>query len=229
MDLFAYLPQIYFYAKDREHRYVGVNEPVLRDVFDLGSASDLLGKTDADFQPPTLADAYHQEDRKVFDGGQTIANQVWLVPHIRGTPRWYKSTKTPLKDRLGNVLGLAGVMYPITTPAEQSQSFRELSPVIRHIESNYTQSISMEAMATSVGLSKSHFNQRFRELLRMSPTKFVLSRRMEHARRLLTETDDTITNIAVAVGFYDQSHFTKKFRQFAGITPLAYRKRYRSN
>ncbi|MFG0287213.1 MAG: PAS domain-containing protein, partial [Rhodopirellula sp. JB044] len=150
--LFRYLPRAYFYAKDAEHRYIAVNPPVLRDVFGLEQEEDLIGRTDADFQPPTLAEAYHQEDRRVMRGGVTIANQVWLVPHIHGTPHWYKSTKTPLHNPDGDVIGIAGVMYPIDTPEEQSQSFRELTPAIRFIEANFTQAVSMKELAELVGL-----------------------------------------------------------------------------
>ncbi|MCM2372635.1 AraC family transcriptional regulator [Aporhodopirellula aestuarii] len=228
IELFRYLPTVYFYAKDAKHRYIAVNRPVLRDVFGLNSDEDLLGKTDADFQPPTLAEAYHQEDRRVMEGGVTIANQVWLVPHIRGTPHWYKSTKTPLHDPQGSVIGVAGVMYPINTPEEQKQSFRELTPAIEFIESNFTQSISMKEMAARAGLSATHFNQRFRELLRMTPTQFLLARRVEHARRLLTQTDYSVADVSNATGFYDQSHFTKRFREVTGLTPLAYRKNFRA-
>ncbi|EMI58555.1 AraC family transcriptional regulator [Rhodopirellula sallentina] len=228
IELFRFLPNAYFYAKDAEHRYIAVNHPVLRDVFGLQREDDLLGRTDSDFQPPTLAEAYHQEDRRVMHGGTTIANQVWLVPHIRGTPHWYKSTKTPLRGPDGSVIGLAGVMYPIDTPEEQSQSFRELTPAIRFIEANFTQAVSMKELAELVGLSTTHFNQRFRELLRMTPTQFLLARRVEHARRMLTETEASVSEVSTATGFYDQSHFTKRFRQVTGLTPLAYRKKFRS-
>lgn len=228
IELFQFLPSVYFYAKDRQHRYISVNKPVLQEVFGLESPTELLGRTDADFQPPALAEAYHAEDRRVMDGGKTIANQAWLVPHIRGTPRWYRSTKTPLRDPHSQVIGVAGVMYPITTPEEQANSFRELSPVIQHIDANYTEPISMAAMAQQAGLSATHFNQRFRELLRMSPTQYLLSRRVERARRLLTESDDSIAAVGAAVGFYDQSHFTKRFRSVTGITPRAYRKQFGS-
>lgn len=226
MDLFAYLPSVYFYAKDHAHRYVGVNPPVLRDVFGLRDASELLGRTDAEFQPPTLAEAYHDEDRRVMNGGHTIANEVWLVPHVRGTPRWYKSTKTPLRNDHGRVIGLAGVMYPITTPEDQSLSFQELSPVMRYLDQHFTQAISMQAMADLVGLSTTHFNQRFRELLRMSPTQYVLARRIEYVRQLLVETDHSVAEIGAMAGFYDQSHFAKKFRQVTGLTPTGYRKKF---
>ena len=227
IGLFEYLPAVFFYAKDSAHRYIGVNNATLHEVFGLTSQEDLLGRTDADFQPPALAEAYHSEDRRVMDGGQAIPNQVWLVPHVRGTPRWYVSTKTPLRDPRNNVIGIAGVMYPIETPEEQASSFRELLPVIRYIDQHYTEVISMKDMAVMANLSATHFNARFREILRMSPSQYVLARRIQHAQNRLTVTSQSIAEIGMAAGFFDQSHFTKRFRKVTGMTPLAYRKRFR--
>ncbi len=227
IDLFNYLPAVLFYAKDRQHRYIGANPRNLEEVFGLKNLAQLLGRTDLEFQPPALAEAYHAEDRRVFAEGKTIANQLWLVPHVRGTPRWYISTKSPLRNPAGKVIGLAGVMYPVESPAKQKEIFRELLPVIRHIDKHYTEPISMQAMAELAGLSATHFNARFREVLRMPPSQFLLSRRVEHARRLLTETSKELGEIAIDSGFYDQSHFTKRFRRVTGITPKEYRKRFR--
>jgi AraC-like DNA-binding protein len=228
VELFDFLPTVYFYAKDTKHRYVGMNLPTLNDVFGLESLDELLGKTDSEFQPPALAQAYHAEDRRVMDGGQTIANQVWLVPHVRGTPRWYVSTKTPIRDPQGNVIGVAGVMYPIETPELQAAYFDELLPVVKYIDAHYTQPISMKAMADLAQLSPSHFNQRFRTILRMTPSEYVLSRRVQLAQQLLTESSTSIINIAASVGFYDQSHFTKRFHRITGLTPSAYRAKFRN-
>lgn len=227
-DLFDYLPAVYFYAKDRDHRYVGVNLATLTHVFGMERKAELLGRTDSEFQPPALAQAYHAEDRRVMDGGQIIPNQVWLVPHVKGTPRWYVSTKSPLIDPEGTVIGIAGVMYPIETPEEQATYFHELQPVVEYIDANYTESVSMNQMARLANLSASHFNQRFRSILRMSPTEYVLSRRIQHAQRMLTESSESISDISAAVGFYDQSHFTKRFRRMTGLTPAAFRRRFRS-
>ena len=227
LELFEHLPSVFFYAKDSQHRYIGVNRATLTEVFGLESSDALLGRTDAEFQPPALAEAYHSEDRRVMDGGQTIPGQVWLVPHVGGTPRWYVSTKTPLRNPKGTVIGLAGVMYPIETPEEESRSFRELLPVIRYIDDHYTEEISMKDMAAMAKLSATHFNARFREILRMSPSQYVLSRRIEHARHLLTDTSLRLAEIGASVGFFDQSHFTKRFRKVTGLTPRSYRQRFR--
>ena len=105
-----------------------------------------------------------------MEGGKTIPNQVWLVPHVRGTPRWYVSTKTPLLAPQGEVIGIAGAMYPVATPEEQATFFRELSPVIQFIDQHYTEAISMAEMAAMAKLSTTHFNARFRAIMRLSPT-----------------------------------------------------------
>ena len=226
-DLFEYLPSTYFYSKDAKHRYVGVNRLVLSNVFGLEHEEQLLGKTDLDFQPPILAEAYHAEDTRVMESKSILPNEVWLVPHVRGTPKWYVSTKTPLLDPNDQVLGIAGVMYPIETPSDQSAYFRELAPVIHHIEENYDEQISMSEMASKAGLGSTQFNQRFRELLRISPSDYLLKLRIEAAQRLLTTTDHSLGQISSAVGFYDQSHFAKRFRRVTGMSPSAYRKRFR--
>lgn len=226
--LFDFVPAVHFYAKDSEHRYVGINWATLNDVFGLEDKSELLGRTDSEFQPPALAQAYHAEDRRVMESGQPIPNQVWLVPHVRGTPRWYVSTKTPLVAPDDKVIGISGVMYPIETPEAQASYFHELSPVVAHIDAHYTETISMNEMARMADLSTTHFNQRFRSILRMSPTEYLLSRRIQHAQQLLSETSESISDIGAEVGFYDQSHFTKRFRRMTGLTPKAYRAQFRS-
>jgi len=183
IDLFDFLPSVYFYAKDCEHRYIGINKATLTNVFGLEDAAELFGRTDADFQPAALAEAYHAED--------------------------------------------VGVMYPIKTPKEQANYFQELTPVVKFIDANYTDQISMSEMADIAGLSATHFNQRFKAIFQMSPTAYVLSRRIQLAQKLLVETNKTISQVSAAVGFYDQSHFTKRFGRVTGLTPKAYRSQYR--
>lgn len=227
VELFDYLPSVLFFAKDTQHRYVAVNNRTLVDVFGLDDLSSLLGRSDSEFQPPALAEAYHAEDRRVMDSGCSIPNQVWLVPHVLGTPRWYVSSKTPLLAPDETVIGIAGVMYPIDTPEEQASFFHELMPAVRFMDANYTAAISMKEMASISNLSTTHFNARFRTILRMSPSAYILSRRIQDAQNRLTGTSESIADIAMGVGFFDQSHFTKRFRKFTGMTPLAYRKRFR--
>ena len=99
--------------------------------------------------------------------------------------------------------------------------------MIQYIEEHYEEHVSMSQMARKAGLGSTQFNQRFRELLRMSPSDYLLKLRVEAAQRLLTTTDHTLGQISADVGFYDQSHFAKRFRRITGMSPSAYRKHFR--
>jgi AraC-like DNA-binding protein len=225
LTLFESLPQTYFYAKDRDSRFVMVNQLFL-DNHGLEDERQAIGKTDRDFHPPLMAEAYIEEDRRVMANRRTLPGQVWLVLHRRRFPRWYVSTKTPLFDIGGEVIGLAGAMYRIEAQQELTRFFRELLPVVQYIEQHYAESISMSAMAELAGLSATHFNRRFRQLLRMTPMQYLRTVRTQAARRLLTETSRSLLEIAIEIGYTDQSHFTKRFREVTGMTPAAYRKRF---
>lgn len=225
ISLFDSLPQTYFYAKDAKSRFVKVNQLFLEN-HGLDNEFQALGKTDRDFHPPLMAEAYIEEDRRVMAGRKTIPGQMWLVLHRRRVPRWYISTKAPLFDLQGNVIGLAGAMYRIEEQAELTRYFQELLPVVKHIEEHYAKTITMPDMAELAGLSSTHFNRRFRQLLRMTPMQYLRTVRVQAAQRLLTTTSHPIADIAAQVGFTDQSHLTKRFREVTGMTPAAYRKRF---
>jgi len=225
MRLFDALPQIFFYVKDRSSRFVKVNHLFLEN-HGLITEAQAIGKTDHDLHPPLMAEAYISEDRRVMSSRMPLPGQVWQVPHRNKLPRWYVSTKTPLFDIHGDVVGLAGAMYRIEEPAELARHFQELLPVVAHIESHFADTVSMTQMAKLAGLSSTHFNRRFQQLLRITPTQYLRTTRIEAARHLLSTTSRELADIAAAVGFSDQSHFTKCFRQTTGLTPDAYRRRF---
>ncbi len=225
MSLFDVLPQTYFYLKDRDSRFVKVNHLFLEN-HGLQDEAQAIGKTDRDFHPPLMAEAYIREDRRVMASRQRQPGQVWLVLHRRSVPRWYVSTKTPIFDVTGEVIGVAGAMYRIEQQEEMAQYLQELLPAARYIEKHYAEPISMAEMAELSKLSSTHFNRRFRQLLRVSPTEYLRAVRVQAAQSLLATTSRTLADIAVAVGYTDQSHLTRRFREVTGMTPAAWRKRF---
>ena len=84
----------------------------------------------------------------------------------------------------------------------------------------------MSDLAERSELSATHFHRLFRHLLRMSPTDYLLALRIQEARRLLAMTSHSVAEVAFATGFYDQSHFTKRFRHATGMTPRQYRRSF---
>lgn len=226
-DLFESMADIYFYAKDRESRFTRANKNTL-STYDLTESADLIGRTDKDFHPPALADAYIAEDRRVMETGKPLLNQLWLVPHIRGMPRWFVSSKVPLRNSRNQVVGIAGAMYRVAPPADRSDKFQVIQPAIKLMEENFDQSLSMRGLAEICGLSSTSFNRHFRKLLRTTPREFLLTLRVEAARRMLGTTGIPLAAIATNCGFTDQSHFTKRFQRITGMTPHHYRERFRA-
>lgn len=224
--LFDALPGVIFYAKDRESRFVAANRAML-EVKRLERLEELLGKTDHDFHPALLADAYVREDREVMERDEPLLGQTWFIVDRFGRPGWHLSSKVPLHDASGAVCGVAGVRQAIDTPEDRERFFRKLAPVVRHLEEHCHENIDMAEMAALAGLSTTHFNREFRAVFRISPLRFVHALRTEKARQLLASTDEPVGEIALATGYYDQSHFTRHFRRVTGMSPLRYRKRFR--
>ncbi len=226
IELMATMPNIGLFVKDCQSRYV-LNNDFHRIRYDRIAAEGLVGKRASDFFPPLLGEAYQANDRSVFETGKTIHNEIWLVPTIRGTPGWFLSGKSPLRAKDGTICGLLGLMYPIETPEDQRAYFGDLQKAIEYVDDHFVGEITAAKLADLVGLSIPHFNRLFRRVLRRSPMEYVLSMRIQEAQRLLATTPATVGDIAAAIGFYDQSHFTKRFRKIIGMTPLAYRKGFR--
>lgn len=84
--------------------------------------------------------------------------------------------------------------------------------------------LSIADMADTVGLSESWFAHVFKQTTGKTPLQWQLARRIERAQQLLTETELSVADIAAQLGFSDQAHLTKAFRQVAGETPAAWRR-----
>jgi AraC-like DNA-binding protein len=79
-------------------------------------------------------------------------------------------------------------------------------------------------MAKTVGLSESWFANVFKQTTGKSPLQWQLAKRIELAQNLLLEGELAVAEIAVQLGFTDQAHLTKAFRQVVGDTPAAWRR-----
>lgn len=95
--------------------------------------------------------------------------------------------------------------------------------VVDFVEANLSNPIRLEAMAESASLSQFHFIRSFKREMGVSPTRYVLQRRIRHAQMLLKTTGLTLAAIAHECGFASQSHFTGAFKAATGTTPAKFR------
>lgn len=102
-------------------------------------------------------------------------------------------------------------------------SSRQMQRLTDFIHAHLNQNLSLQMLAQQVGFSPYHFARLFRQTTGESPHQFVLSQRLEAAKHLLKETDVSLAQVALEIGFPHQSHFTQAFRRRLGTTPFAYR------
>lgn len=96
--------------------------------------------------------------------------------------------------------------------------------VCDHIEANLAGDLHLESLGQLMGLGPDRFGEVFRSTLGVSPYRYVLQRRIDRARVLLSSTALTITEIATGLGFADHAHFTSTFRRLTEVTPSHYRR-----
>lgn len=101
----------------------------------------------------------------------------------------------------------------------------QLRRVLLFVEQNLDDDLSLATLAAVAGLSPSHFARRFKAAIGEAPHRYVLSRRVNGAKRLLLATDMPLAEIAAAAGFSSQAHLTGIFGRAVGMTPGVYRVR----
>lgn len=108
------------------------------------------------------------------------------------------------------------------------QSQPLLSHVFRFIETNYHNSISLREVAKAVGRSPAYLTDLVRRETGKTVLCWIVERRMVEARRLLIETDQSVEQIAEAVGYLDRRHFGRQFLRLHNTTPQTWRREHRS-
>jgi transcriptional regulator of acetoin/glycerol metabolism/AraC-like DNA-binding protein len=115
---------------------------------------------------------------------------------------------------------------PAPTPASRSRG--GLPPAVtrrvrEYVDAHLDENVGLEVLAALAGLSVHHFARAFRQSVGEPPHGYILRRRIERAREMLVQTDQPLSEIALAVGFSDHSHFARHFRRQMGVTPSAAR------
>ena len=100
---------------------------------------------------------------------------------------------------------------------------RAMRRVREYVEAHLSETIDLANMAAVAGLSLFHFAREFKHSTGVTPHYYLLQKRVERAQTMLVRTDFTLSDIALASGFSDQSHLTRHFRRMLGTTPREFR------
>jgi diguanylate cyclase (GGDEF)-like protein/PAS domain S-box-containing protein len=117
------------YVKDAKSRFLLANTGAAKNM-GAASGAELLGKTDFDFFPEAIATGFFEDERRVMQSGQPMVSREEVIEEADGRTRYVLSTKVPLFDAEGRVIGITGVGRDITKlktiEAELEQARAEL-------------------------------------------------------------------------------------------------------
>ncbi len=216
--LFDALPDVVFFAKDREGRYTHANLTLMRR---LGKKrrEDVIGRSTIDLFPLSLGGTYLLQDRRVLTG-EVVENQLEVHLYPNRFPGWCLTFKYPIYAR-DEIIGLIGISRDLGPPGRHS-SFARLNQVMDHVNAHFAEPIRVQTLADIAELSVAQLERVFRRVFQVTPQQMITKLRIESAIRLL-HTDATVAHIGQVCGFNDQSAFARQFRVVVGITPRDYR------
>ncbi len=224
-DLFDRVPDVVFFIKDLEGRYVVVNRTLMARC-GLESKSELLGHTTEELFPAPLGRRYLNQDLTVCRTGNAIVARLELHLYPSRTEGWCLTDKSPVFGSQGEVIGLVGISRDLRVPSLDEKGLREVAAAVAYLEKNFDHALRVEELAAEAGLSLYQLNRRIRGVYGITPSQLIAKTRLDNASRLLRQSDRPIGEIAVACGFFDQSAFSRLFKSVVGLTPTQYRARY---
>ena len=214
--LFDDLQDTYYFAKNRAGQFVWGNR-LLQEQHGVAS---VIGRSDHDFFRHDIADRIRADDLQVMDSGESVKNKLEVIDGNNGTLAWLFTTKAPLRDCHGEIVGVEGFSRDVKRSEEAMAPFHAFKSCIEYLQAHLTEDISIEYLASLSCMSLSTFERKFKQHFSLTPKQYILRMKIHEACRLLPGTQ--IARVAVATGFGDQSYFTKIFRSVVGITPKQY-------
>ncbi len=175
----------------------------------------------------------------------TVSAKQYVEPIINGTIRFkYKTDNVeivslaqqivdmqlnhknyhPLQT-VGQLYRLLGLLCEHCIDKENSSTkkFEKFDNVINYINSNFTKDISAASISRQFGYDESYFCRKFKKTTGITITNYIRTQRLEHARRLLEKTQESIRHISISCGFTDTAYFSNCFRKMYNISPTKYR------
>jgi len=223
LSLYELMPDVSFFMKDEECRFVALNQRGCQ-FCGVQSETDAFGRTDLDFFPRGRAEEYMADDRAVMTTGRPIINRIEPAPEMEGSPHLVITNKIAVKNREGKIVGVAGFSRRVEDLRCATSVIKKLAAVVDQLHERFAAPNGTPELAKQAGLSESQFERIFKKAFGVSPRQYLHRIRIEHASRLLLESQDTIASIAQQCGYYDHSHFCKTFASQLGLTPSEYRK-----
>ncbi|MGE9295630.1 MAG: helix-turn-helix domain-containing protein [Puniceicoccales bacterium] len=223
IELFDDLSVVLFWVKDRELRIVALNATFAERV--NVPAGEILGKTDSELYFPELARVFMADDRQVLATGQPLRRKAELLTSRFGDVEWRSTTKLPLFNAAGEVVGATGISRPLNHGMDALPAhFQAFSDIVRFARDGLADNVDVTAIAAHARMSISTLSRWFREHLRLTPGEFLSQLRTTRACQLLQDSPFNMTEIALECGYDSPAAFSRAFRRQMGLSPSEFRR-----
>ena len=167
-QILRHIPHSVFW-KDRESRFLGCNANLAREI-GIQDPSEIIGKTDYDLSSLSgQADHYRQIDRQVMETGEPRLNLEESVTYVDGTAATVITSKVPLRDPTGNVIGVLGIFYDITERKQTEQALKNSEALYHSLVENVPQCIFRKDLSGRMIF----VNQRYCQMQKITPNQVL--------------------------------------------------------
>lgn len=159
------------------------------------------------------------------------SNPAFFLKHFEAMANeWDNITPLALlhmKERFYSII--CALYTELSSQRTSFMGFDSFDYVYRYIQQNYSETISIQALADSLCIARSTLHKQFKTRIGISPQQYLMQMRLEAACRILLNSQMPIDEIAISCGLRDKSYFSRVFKEKHGIPPSAYRKGHAQN
>lgn len=221
IQMFDLLPDTLFWIKDNQSRIIHANQ-VFLDNMGGKSLEQIIGLNDTEFAPMHIAEQFMFDDLKVISG-EAVTARLELNTTSTGATAWFSTSKRALKDAQGNIIGSYGVSKHLQRSSKLLSALDAVKEPVSFIQQHFRHPIYVEKLAHISHLSVSALERRFKKHLTMTPKQYITKVRLENAKKLLVETQLSISEVGYQSGFTEHSYFSKQFKALFGKRPSDFR------
>jgi PAS domain S-box-containing protein len=222
--LFDRSPDVAFFVKDAAGQYVAVNDSLVAR-HGLKSKSQVIGKCPREICPGDFGRIPTEQDEKVLRTGRPLVDHLEMQWHRPNDPVWCLTTKLPILDADGAVVGLIGSSRDIRVAVQPHEIPKDFARALEEFEQSLSPEVTPAWLARRSKLSPQRLARLTKRLFGLTPNQFITKSRIAAASRMLSNPTQSVAEIAHACGFSDHSAFTRAFRSATGITPSEFRSR----